>query len=253
MGLWKGTIDNFNQDQDSPLFQFYLMTHVKDDITLTSNVARGDLIIPVSTGHGFSVGDYIAIFDVGGNYTQQYVVSVTVDNIGIGAPVANGFSMATSKIVRGKINQAVDGSVTPVEYIFRPYNFIQPIDISYVKLTMLHNTEGDYTTFGDIAELDSDKGYYLRKENDKYFSLGNYKKNFDFEEFGADVSSKEKTGGGQWSTTIIWDIKKIFGQVIRLYHINPDTIKATVRANLTDGATLTNMRLSLLGSFTVGE
>lgn len=242
-----GGIDVNVQDPTAPPFQYYLMREDKTDITLTAQAEVDDDVLNVSAGHGFTVDSYLTIRD-GNNIAQSKVKSVTVNAIGIFSPLSSVFT-TNSTVARGTIEMDTDGSVTPQVFKYYPSaSATTPVDLQTIRLTMINSSEPDDSKFGNISELTN--GLFFRRENSIITNYGNFRKNLDFAEFGATVVYSDKAGGGAWSTTVTFDVKRSFGTVLRMSPVYPDVFLGTVRDSLTG---ITQMRISLMGQFTTGE
>ena len=246
-------VDVFIQDQTSPLFQYYLMQEQKTDITLTSPVSEDDTVISVSAGHGFTgaSGEVISIRE-GDLFEQAEVISVATNDITIDIPVAKNFTVA-AEVYRGNINFNVDGSSTEVEFKYTiNANGITPIDVSKVIITMQHGANvPDDGKFGGLAALTN--GLYFRKVDSTRINLGNYKINKDFIDLGAIVTYSDKAPAGTNGTNVVFDIKDVFGQVIRIDPREGDYLLGVVRDKIDAAAGMAGMTVSLLGSYTEGE
>lgn len=247
-----GGLDVNIQSQTSPLFQFFMMTDEKTDITLTSDIAVDDTVINVSAGHGFDgTGENIVIWD-DNKYIQMEVVSVATDAITITHPIAQTFEADTAIVIRGRIDMNVDGSSTPVDFHMEIQNFTIPIDIGKIMITMQHGSNvPDDGKFGGLAALAN--GMWVRKENALKFNLGNYKTNQDFKEVGGAVEYTLKAPAGTNATNIMFDIEGVFGQVIRIDSRIDDHMHAQIRDNINAAAGMAKMTVSLIGSYTRGE
>lgn len=250
-------IDVHIQSQTSQLFQYFLMNEQKMDITLTAPISMDDVIINVSAGHGFiaAAGEYIVIRD-GDIFSQAKVISVSTNAITIDMPCAADIP-ATASVIRGNVNMNVNGSITPIDFKYSSnccgsQNAIIPIDIGKVVITMQHGTNTpDDGKFGGLSALTN--GLFFRKENGIRLNLGNYIYNQSFKDVGATVEYTEKAPAGTKGTNIVFDIERIFGQVIRMNPRLDEFILAKVRDNLSTGAGMAKLAVSLIGSFTSGE
>lgn len=241
-------IDIWVQDQVTPPFQYYLMREDKTDITLTSAISKGDTVISVSAGHGFTAGgEYIVIME-NDAFIQAKVISVATNDITIKNFVGNPFSTGAT-VIRGSIEMNVDGS-TPVDFVFNMRQGLTPIDIQYVNITIWNDAAaGDDGKFGDLSALVN--GLRVVKENFIDQGLGTYKTNSDFREFGGVVTYNPKSGGGgNFGVDITFDIKKAYGIVLRINPRIPDIFRSTVRDAL---QTLDRVRISIMGQYTMGE
>lgn len=245
----KGKIDVFINDQTNPLFQYFLIDEQKADILLTSAADKDDITVNVSSGHGFTAatGEMITIFE-NGRVMQSRVKSVSTDEITLELPLAFPLTTAAT-VIRGNNRINVDGSSTPVEFLFKLRQWVIPIDISKIILLATHTTISDYTTFMGIANpaVNVPNGLWFRRENDENFNLGNYKTNKDFRLKGAVVDFPDKVPSGTYATEIIFDMVDIFGQVMRFRGAANEFFKGTVRDDL---SALTSMQISLIGSYT---
>lgn len=240
------------QDSTSPLFQYFLMRELKTDITLTADVSIGDEEINVSASHGFVAdpGEQIVLFE-NSRVLQVPVKSVSTNEITISEPSTIGFSVANAVVLRGNILMNVDGT-TPVDYILNLRDFTIPIDVSKIIITMQHGSNvGDDGKFGGLSALAN--GLFFMKEDGSTFSLGNYRENQDFKDVGGKVEYTAKAPAGLNATDITFDIKEIFGQVIRIDPRLPDIITGTVRDDIDAGSGMSKLTTSLIGSYTVGE
>lgn len=242
-------VDVIINDQITPPFQHILMREDKTDILLTSIANRGDYTINVTSGHGFTAiaGETVVLME-GENYHQTSVVSVSTDIITLRTPIPNTFS-TSAIVIRGNVNMNVDGSSTPQEFVYYKRSGV-PMDVQYAHITIWNvSVQGDDGTFGDLAELTN--GLIFQKDDGINVPLGNYKTNTDFKEFGANLSYNDKSGGtGQYGIDASFDIKKVYGVVIRLDPDTNDKFIAIVRDNL---STLPRLRVAIMGQTTLGE
>ncbi len=241
------SFDVWIQDQTTPPFQFYLMHEAKIDITLTENTQIDSSFVLVSSSHGFTgTGEYISMMQ-NNAYNQIEVTSSSNDTVYLAQEITSVYT-TDAFVMRGTIDMNVDGSITDSIFQFNLRDATLPIDIQTIKVTMRHGTSGDDSKFGDLSALTN--GLRVRKENSNIQGLGNYKRNQDFKEFGGVINYEDKAGGGDHSTTIIYDLKEIYGVVIRIDPRIPDIIRAPVRDDVSN---LVRLRISLMGQYTLGE
>lgn len=247
-GFKKDNIDVHIQDQHTPPFQYYLMREDKTDITITSPVSKGDTVISVSAGHGFTAGGEYMVIMENDLYIQSKVISISTNDITIQGSVGNDFTTGAT-VLRGSIEMNIDGS-TPVDFVFNMRQGITPIDIQYANITIWNNAAaGDDGKFGDLGALTN--GLRVIKENLIDQGLGTYRTNSDFREFGGVVTYNPRSGGGgNFGVDITFDIKKAYGVVIRIDPKVPDIFKGSVRDAL---QTLDRVRISIMGQYTLGE
>ena len=242
------------QDSTAALFQYYIQNELKTDILLTADVTPGDEVINVSPGHGFiaAAGEQITLFQ-DDFFTQMRVTSVATNAISVEEPVTGpGFTVGNAVVIRGNILMNVDGSSTPVDFRMQLRNFTIPIDLSKVIITMQHGSNvPDDGKFGGLAALTN--GLFFKKEDGTTFSFGNYIKNKDFRDMGGEIDYTPNAPGGQNSTSITFNLKEIFGQVIRIRPTDLDAIIGTVRDKIDAVAGMDEMTVSFVGSYTEGE
>lgn len=250
MGLWS-TKKNVNVKCTTyPLFQYFGIRELKNDIILVNPISINDTIFSVNSGHGFQIGEYVAIWE-NSRFEQAEVINIANNNITIEIPFATNFT-TNAKIIRGDVNLNVDGSVTPIDFWFKTYDSIIPIDIQYAIFQFHHGTNvPDDGKFAGITALTN--GLYIRHKNGKQVNFGNYKKNIDFKIRGATVNYTQKAPAGSYATEIIIDITKAFGQVVRVNPRTNDFIQLRIRDKIDSVAGISFARVSLLGSFTEGE
>ena len=253
IGLQK-EIDTNAQSQTSPVFQYFMMRELKTDIILTAPVAADDETVDVSPSHGFVIGDHIVI-QLGDAFEQIKVVNVVADRLTVEMPIANAFPIDGTRVIRGNINLNVDGSITPVDFLYRNYdtaNSTIPIDINLVIVTMQHGSNvPDDGHFGGLVELTN--GLYFRKENLSRMNLGNYTTNQSFRDRGASVSYSAKAPAGTNGTVITFELNKIFEQVIRIDPRITEYLRGQIRDNLSAAAGMEKLTVSITGGFTNGE
>lgn len=240
------SLDVFIQDQDTPPFQYYLMQNLKTDISLVTGTAVDDEVIYVDAGHGITTDSYLSIRE--GSYQSQVgVAGVVGDDITLMSPLSTAYTTA-AQVIRGNIEMNISGSYSDQVFEMDMWG-TEPVDIQTVIVTMQHGTEGDDSKFGGITALTN--GLLFSKVDDNLHQhLGNYKQNQDFREFGANVEYTDKAGGGNHSTNVTYDIKSIYGVVLRVDPRINGLLNATVQDNLNS---LLRLRVSLMGQITLGE
>lgn len=240
-------IDTVEQSQLEPMFQYYLMNEQKTDIALTAAVLPNATVIPVSAEHGFTVGSYMVLCD-DTNFEQAEVIGVDTNNITIRTPLAQGFAIVGTTVVRGDIELNKDGSTTSIDYTFRLPGGVIPIDLSGAIITMAHTVQPGDSLFGGITALTN--GCYFRKVDGSVQPLGTFIKNADFRDYGWTVSYPTKVPSEPYSTDININLIRLFGKEIRIDPRTTDYIVFRVRDNLTG---LSRFRISVYGSYTLGE
>lgn len=238
-------LDTYVKIEPVSPFQCYLMNEQKTDITLTSPAVRGDSIIHVSPGHGFTVNNYAVLVE-GQNSLQVEVINVVDDAVGIAIPIPLTFS-TNSTVIRGSIEMNIDptGDTPPSREFKSIINYLSaPVNIETMVIIMVSTGEPDDSKFGDLDKLIN--GLLFGKSTDNFESFGNYKSNATFREFGTSVEYTDKAGGGLFSTTIIFDIVERYGLPITIDPAENASMLARVRDAFDD---LEKMRISVIGYF----
>lgn len=239
--------DVFIQSNTSNLFQAFLQTYEKEDITLTSDIDIDDMIINVSASHGITAGKFLIIYN-DDYYIQSEVKSVNVNEITLYSPSYLPFLSENTTIIKRSADLNIDGT-TPVTFKFGiPSVNLNPIDINAALILLNHTADGGDNLYGGITALTN--GFLVRKENSVPFNLGNYRDNRTYKLFNADVKPVDKPPAGIYGTEIKFKLQgqENFDQVIRISY--GDFITGLVRDNL---STLLYKRVSLIGSYTEGE
>lgn len=242
-------IDTWIQDQTTQPIHYFLMNEIKNDITLTSAVSKGDSVISVSAGHGFTAGgEFIALWE-DDRYMQQEVESVSTNDISIGTEAPYPFT-TNAVIIRGSVDMNVNGSVTPVQYQYYKRSGL-PIDFQRIHITIWNDAaQGDDGSFGDLTALTN--GIRAWKDTDTYNgNLGVFKNNSDFRDYGGAISYNDKSGGGgNYGIDVCFQLKEHYGIVVRFDPDNTEKFIVEIRDDLTD---LDRLRISLMGQVTIGE
>lgn len=232
----------YTKNKTTPPFHRYFMTEDKTDITLTSPITKGESVINVSAGHGFTgLGEYCLI-----NYlsvTQQSkVISVTDNAITLASPFCCSIPVEGTEIIRGSIEMNVNGATTPVIFYCRPGTNATPIDVQHLHVFMRDGSDGDQSTYGGLSALTN--GSFVQYTDGVDINLGIYKKNQDFVEFGGAVTYNEKAPSGEYSTDFSFDMLSKYGIVFRLDPALNGALTFTVQDNLTG---LINHRVAAIG------
>lgn len=227
----------------NPIFQYFLMHELKNEIVLTSDVSVDDLIINVSPGHGFLIGESIVLWS-DNMFIQSIVKNVNVNQITIDEPSPLPFSIQTTVVVRGTVSMNNNFVGNEKSYVFRMYNSVHKIEITSVVLTMWHALPADDGKFGGAPALS--KGVLFRSTNEKNVNLGIYVNNLSFKARGAVVEYTDSAPAGTYSTNILFNLVESFGQSLCISPQKGEYLYAFLQDNL---SSLNLMNISLLGSY----
>lgn len=236
------------QDTISQPFHRRFMTEDKTDIVLTAPITKDDVIINVSTGHGFTgTGEWVLI-NYKNYFQQSEVISVSTDAITLDAPIGMDIPILGTEIKRGVTNLAVNGSATPVIFYCRIGQDADPVDIDIFHMFMTDNAEGDDSKYGGITG-GLTNGVLVRYENEHDINYGLFKTNADMILHGAVQSYLQKAGGGTYSMDFRFNIRETYGVVVRLFK-SQGFMKIIVRDDLTS---LESHYVVVMGQITKGE
>lgn len=175
------------QDQHSPV----LIVPFHDTAAttaLTASVAIDGMIFSVVSATGFTVGEYLTVYnEAGGRWYQGRIISISALDITVDTPIDFPYQSGDS-ISAGSTHLNVDGSVTPQVFSIRAPDPGIPIvgDITRLIFILETATDPDWPDFGDLAALTN--GIVLRKTDGTYHNIFNIKSNaeiaaimYDFE------------------------------------------------------------------------
>lgn len=255
VGTTSGALDVSIQDATTHPFQYYLMREDKTDITLTQPTVIGSFIVNVSPGHGFTsptavTGNHWIVITENDVHIQSKVRGVTGNTILIQSLIPFVFSTSAT-VIRGVIDMNVNASSADQYFRLKIRNSTSPIDIQYAHICIWNdNSAGDDGKFGDLTELTNGLGI-MKISNLLNATLGNFLSNSDFSNLGADLIYNERAGGGgTYGISARFNIKDIYGVVLRLDSRISEEIRCLVRDDL---STLKRLRISLMGQITSGE
>ncbi len=147
-----GSLDVFIQDQTTPVI-IAKMSTVDAESTLSVATAIDDLIITVTSGTGFLVGQYLSIFSpISNRFYVANIIAVNTNDLTLDSPLDFAYPIG-SFVTGGSTDMAVNGSVTPVVFAIRNTDEAVGItaDITRIILKVLTATPPAFDEFGDIV------------------------------------------------------------------------------------------------------
>ncbi len=192
------------QDQHTPvIIAKFSQTH--DSTTLASPTVIDDRTINITNASGFTIGDYITLFNpTAVRFYLATAIGVSGNIITLDTPLDFNYSAGTF-VDAGITNMAVDGSVTPQIFGLRgggaPEGVELSFDVTRLIFTMVTTDVIDFTTFGDLAKLDN--GLVLRKRDGEYNNIFNVKSNRELANIMFDFVAIEATNPSQGQNGII--------------------------------------------------
>ena len=215
-------VDATIQDSTSPLF-IVKASNLVIETTLTSQTAKNDYIINVTSAASFVVGQYLTIYNVASDRVFfSQIISINVLAITLDTPL--DFEFVIGSIVSvGNNNMNVNGSVTPVIYGIRnptTADIPSSIDITRLMFKCLTSSVTDLSMFGNIGG-GLLRGIVIRRVDGTYQNIFNAKTNGDLKNIMYDYDPETVTQQGQDGFTgrLTFAGQNKMGAVIR---IGPD-------------------------------
>lgn len=174
-----GAIPVAIQDQHTPAFDALFNQVVGSPTTLDSNAAINAYSIAVTSGHGFTVGDYIVLTDIVAARIFWAVVLATPDatQVDLDRPVNFEFKPTDTVVTEVTTALNVDGSSTRQTFtVGTPANL--ELDITRILLEITCTAAPDFSDFGDITS-GLTRGVVCRVVNGLNTNLFNVKSNGD--------------------------------------------------------------------------
>lgn len=225
------------QDQHTEIVDLYL-SRLIDTVALINSTILDDTTIYIETTGSTPVVGNIVCLKEGSAFYQAEVLTVTLIagnqyTITLDSPLDYAFTTLGGCSVRST-NLAVDGSVTPIEFILSPANLSDGIewDITRMIIHIQGSSAMDDGLFGDIPSLA--KGIVFRVVNGITKNIFNAKNNGDFAEHAYDREYSSKAPAGKTSVTIRRSFSGFDknGVTVRLKAVSRDKYVALVQDNL---------------------
>lgn len=250
------SFDRFNSainvivnDLHNDIFDLHLSQKLNQVFYLSGGTKNNDTFTLVS-GHSFSVGDFIEIWqNHNGHWLQNEIVVVNSDDITLDIPLPFDIDIDSGAILnRVNVDMAINGSVTEVPFTFHPlidFNF----DVIRIIGHIVHSAAGDDSKFGSIGALSNGIYFNIICPNSHNINLFNVSNNGEFKERTYNLQYSDKAGGGLFSTSFrrTFGGEEKNGAIIRVGGGNGDYFQVVVRDNL---STLTNMHITIQGHIT---
>lgn len=226
------------QDQHTEIVEFYLQQVVDATLTIITDTAINDLVVTVSSA-AEPVDGNLVCFREETHFYQAEILSHAANGVNwdvtLDTPLDFAFTTAGGCALSNK-NMAVNGSVTPVEFVFSAAGVTAgtEFDITRVIFHITDNVAMDSGTFGGVPKLDN--GVVLRVENSITKNIFNAKSNGDFADHAYDIEFDPKAPAGEYS----FRCRKTFagqsksGVTIRLATNTSDQLVLIVQDDLTD-------------------
>jgi len=212
-------VDAVIQDSTSPLF-IVKASNLITETTLTSQTAKEDYIVNVTSAASFVVGQYLTIYNVAADRVFfSEILAINTLAITLDTPLDFEFPIGSIVSV-GDNNMNVDGSVTPVIYGIRnptTADIPSSVDITRLMFKCLTSSAVDLSQFGNIAG-GLLRGIVIRRVDGEYQNVLNAKTNGDLKnimfDFDIEVTSGSQQDGFTGRLTFAGQNK--MGAVIRI-------------------------------------
>jgi len=225
--------------------------HVDTGITTTLSIAAsaGDYQLNFTDASSFSIGDELQITDV--NFESMFftILDIVANLVTIDTPVNFGHAIGT-EVIKIYTNIAETGLTTGAS-LSAPVVFTSHVPVGmFVHVTsmtvvMTDTSAMDFTKFGGLVALVN--GCVLRAQSGgRQGHYTNWKSNFDMDSDAFPVHYQEKTGGGEYGLSAVYQIKEFTGSIVFLDGALNDRFEMLVRDAI-DG--LTNFKIKLQGHY----
>jgi len=212
-------VDAVIQDSTSPLF-IVKASNLIVETTLTSQTAKEDYIVNVTSAASFVVGQYLTIYNVAADRVFfSNILAINTLAITLDTPLDFEFVIG-SVVSVGDNNMNVNGSVTPVIFGIRnptTADIPSSVDITRLMFKCLTTTAIDLSMFGNIA-AGITRGIVIRRVDGSYQNVFNAKTNADLKnimyDFDIEVTSGSQQDGFTGRLTFAGQNK--MGAVIRI-------------------------------------
>ena len=215
-------VDAVIQDSTSPLF-IVKASNLIVETTLTSQTAKEDYIVNVTSAASFVVGQYLTIYNVAADRVFfSEILAINTLAITLDTPLDFEFPIGSIVSV-GTNNMNVDGSVTPVIFGIRnptTADIPSSVDITRIMFKCLTDSAIDLSMFGDIAG-GLLRGIVIRRVDGSYQNVLNAKTNGDLKNimFDFDIELVAQQGQDGFTGRLTFAGQNKMGAVIR---IGPD-------------------------------
>ena len=211
-----GALSVHEVPHNEPEVSVHLVRETGVTDTLQATAAKGDRDILISNGALFTVGDKIKIIDgVNSEFDILTIKVITVNTLTLDR-VLDAEQTAGREVRVVNQNMNVNGSVTPVEFSYKPRTG-QEKYIGSVHIVIRTSTEPSLEKFGGIAALSygvhfrvknatgRDYTYWLPMRSNNSFVLSGF--SYDFQ---------PKVGGGDYFTHLKLNLRDDSGSIILL-------------------------------------
>jgi len=212
-------VDAVIQDSTSPLF-IVKASNLVTETTLTSQTAKEDYIINVTSAASFVVGQYLTVYNVAEDRVFfSEILDINTLAITLDTPLDFEFPIGSIVSV-GTNNMNVDGSVTPVIFGIRnptTADIPSSVDITRIMFKCLTDSAIDLSMFGDIAG-GLLRGIVIRRVDGSYQNVLNAKTNGDLKNimFDFDIELVSQQGQDGFTGRLTFAGQNKMGAVIRI-------------------------------------
>jgi hypothetical protein len=225
-----GAVDVNMQDQTTPSVEHFMYNEL-NDIVFSGNLTKGQNVIDLDPGHGFTAPagfqkDYLNIHYVdtavpgfvGTRFSQHAVTDVNVNQITITPPIA--YDLDTTKVESSRrvdVNMGVIGSIgSPIKYETRPPNG-QEWDLTRFIGDMILTSAADDGKFGNLPALSNGVFFGFEGDNFTEYQLSIFD-NGSWRSTAYDVEYTLRSGGAG-----------DFGLAVRKTSAGPDKMGVAIR------------------------
>ena len=227
-------VDAVIQDSTSPLF-IVKASNLVAETTITSQTAKDDYIVNVTSAAGFVIGQYLTIYNIAEDRVFfSEILDINTLAITLDTPLDFEFPIGSIVSV-GDNNMNVDGSVTPVIFGIRnptTADIPSSVDITRIMFKCLTTDRVDLSMFGNIAG-GLLRGIIVRRVDGTYQNIFNAKTNGELKNimYDLDIELVAQQGQDGFTGRLTFAGQNKMGAVIR---IGPDEdIQIVIQDDLT--------------------
>lgn len=234
IGSLKGAINVHVADVHDTVINEYFHVHTGVSDTLAIASSKQDILINVTNGGLFSVGNEIQISNGAEGTTFPTIKAIATNALTLDRPLDFAFAVgATVEVI--STNMAVLGSLaSPVSFKAEP-NSSEHWHVIRFILSMTHSSAGDLGLFGNQTALANGVIVRIYKaEFDQYGTFTLWKSNSDIKDDMYDVNFDTRSGGGgTYGTTGRGSIKLGTGAVPKVDGSKGDFLEILIQDDLT--------------------
>jgi len=245
----KGMLPFHEEHPHWSFFNTHLHSETATTQLLTAEATRGSYTLTVANSTGFPSGKLIIEGTAAREPDSIKIMGESAGVITLAKPLDNTYPVGT-QIRKVSLNMAVNGSVTPVSFVFRAPPG-PPVHIETINWYIKTPAEAADSRFGGGPPLP--RGMYMREVKNSgafYRTIGIYRINQRFRVFDFDVTTGDRANPADsyWTWAKI-NLLQANSGIVRLDHADGDYLEALVQDDLTEPTDYTEIECAVGGHF----